>query len=211
MTEDEDEDENDGDKDKSHLCPSRTTSPFPTYSYLMTSRRSLVVPRPASAPLATGKYLPAIAHHRLLRPGMPFNPALPLDGSLMEAGEMRSQFNALKTLIDNVPAGPPGSQGPQGPEGPQGPQGAWGAAGPQGEAGPQGRPGPKARRDRRANQDRRGRKATRDRKGRKVVRGIPDRKAARRTGRARSAVCECDGRGGHDAQSGRTRDGEREL
>jgi len=34
---------------------------------------------------------------------MAFNPLLPLDGSLMEAPEMRSQFNGLKTLIDNVP------------------------------------------------------------------------------------------------------------
>src|ERR1043165_4374742 len=36
-------------------------------------------------------------------PAMPFNPLLPLDGSLMEAPEMRSQFTGLKTLIDNVP------------------------------------------------------------------------------------------------------------
>jgi hypothetical protein len=46
---------------------------------------------------------------------MPFNPNLPLDDSLMVAGEMRSQFTGLKTLIDNVPAGPPGPAGPQGP------------------------------------------------------------------------------------------------
>jgi hypothetical protein len=36
---------------------------------------------------------------------MPFNPNIPLDGSLLEAGDMRSQFNGPKTLIDNVPAG----------------------------------------------------------------------------------------------------------
>ena len=42
---------------------------------------------------------------------MAFNPLLPLDGSLIEAPEMRSQLNGLKTLIDNVPAGPPGPQG----------------------------------------------------------------------------------------------------
>ena len=63
---------------------------------------------------------------------MPFNPTLPLDGSLMEAPEMRSQFNGLKTLIDNVPAGPPGPQGSQGPQGEQGPPGTDGAPGPQG-------------------------------------------------------------------------------
>jgi hypothetical protein len=56
----------------------------------------------------------------------------------MEAGQMRSQFNGLKTLIDNVPAGPPGPQGPQGPQGAPGPQGEVGPDGPQGEPGPQG-------------------------------------------------------------------------
>lgn len=70
---------------------------------------------------------------------MPFNPNIPLDGSLMEAGDMRSQFNGLKTLIDQVPAGPPGPQGPQGEQGPPGP---WGEPGPQGEQGPQGDSGP---------------------------------------------------------------------
>ena len=64
---------------------------------------------------------------------MSFNPLLPLDGSLMEAPEMRSQFNGLKTLIDDVPAGPPGPEGPQGVpgsqgyDGPQGPPGTEGA------------------------------------------------------------------------------------
>jgi hypothetical protein len=70
---------------------------------------------------------------------MPFNPNLPLDDSLMVAGQMRSQFNGLKTLIDNVPAGPPG---PEGPGGPQGEPGAQGEQGPQGEVGPPGEPGP---------------------------------------------------------------------
>ncbi len=71
---------------------------------------------------------------------MPYNPALPLDGSLMEAGEMRSQFGGLKTLIDNVPAGPPGPQGVPGAQGPQGAQGEQGPEGAQGEQGPQGPP-----------------------------------------------------------------------
>src|SRR5260370_276877 len=61
---------------------------------------------------------------------MSFNPNLPFDDSEMIAGEMRSQFTGLKTLIDNVPAGPPGPQGPQGPQGDQGPAGPQG---PQGE------------------------------------------------------------------------------
>ena len=69
---------------------------------------------------------------------MPYNPNIPLDGALMEAPQMRSQFNGLKTLIDNIPAGP---QGPQGPRGPQGPQGNPGERGPQGAQGLQGNPG----------------------------------------------------------------------
>ena len=82
---------------------------------------------------------------------MPYNPALPLDGSLMLAPEMRSQFAGLKTLIDNVPAGPPGppgadgapgAQGAQGEPGPQGSPGEQGQAGPVGPAGEQGIPGP---------------------------------------------------------------------
>ena len=83
---------------------------------------------------------------------MSFNPNLPLDDSLMVAGEMRNQFNGLKTLIDEVPAGPQGpvgpmgpagpegAAGPQGPEGPQGPSG--GPPGPEGPMGPQGAEGP---------------------------------------------------------------------
>ena len=54
---------------------------------------------------------------------MPYNPSIPLDGSPMVAGQMRSQFDGLKTLIDNIPAGPAGPQGPQGDPGPQGPPG----------------------------------------------------------------------------------------
>ena len=73
---------------------------------------------------------------------MAFNPSLPLDDSLMVAGEMRSQFTGLKALIDSVPAGPPGAAGPSGAEGPQGMQGAEGPQGAQGPEGPQGAEGP---------------------------------------------------------------------
>ena len=67
---------------------------------------------------------------------MPFNPNIPLDGSLIDAPQIRGQFNGLKTLIDNVPAGPPGPEGPQGIAGDPGPQGEPGAQGPQGAQGP---------------------------------------------------------------------------
>ena len=76
---------------------------------------------------------------------MPFNPNQPQAGEEIDAVQLRNQFNGLKTLIDDVPAGPPGPEGPQGPMGPQGydgqtgPQGATGA---QGEPGPQGAQGP---------------------------------------------------------------------
>ena len=43
---------------------------------------------------------------------MPFNPNLPIADSELDAGQMRNQFNGLKTFIDNVPAGPPGPEGP---------------------------------------------------------------------------------------------------
>lgn len=56
----------------------------------------------------------------------------------MVAAQMRSQFNGLKTLIDDVPAGPPGPQGETGPQGSGGPQGEAGAVGPEGPMGPQG-------------------------------------------------------------------------
>jgi len=62
---------------------------------------------------------------------------------------MRSQFSGLKTLIDNVPAGPsgpPGAQGIQGPPGAAGtpgPRGVQGAEGVPGDEGPQGDPGPR--------------------------------------------------------------------
>ena len=73
---------------------------------------------------------------------MSFNPLLPLDGSLMEADEMRSQFNGLDALIQAIPAGPQGEQGPPGPQGNDGSTGPQGMNGPQGEPGPQGAQGP---------------------------------------------------------------------
>lgn len=78
---------------------------------------------------------------------MSFDPNLPADDTEVEAPELRAQFNALKALIDAVPAGAPGPEGPQGPPGPQGdpgPQGPEGTGlpGPQGETGPPGPQGP---------------------------------------------------------------------
>ena len=72
------------------------------------------------------------------------DPALPLDGSLIVAGELRDQFQGLAAMIAAVPAGPPGPRGPTGAEGPQGPMGIDGPAGPtgpEGRGGPQGSPG----------------------------------------------------------------------
>ena len=63
---------------------------------------------------------------------MPFDPNLPLENTLADAAQMRSQLNGLKDLIDAIP------QGPEGPPGPAGPQGAEGAPGPMGPEGPQG-------------------------------------------------------------------------
>ena len=82
---------------------------------------------------------------------MPFDPTAPHDNSIVEADELRDQFNALKALLDAVPAvtgaqvdstntGPPGSSAgvsvslsggvlhfnfdvPQGVDGQQGPTG----------------------------------------------------------------------------------------
>ena len=63
---------------------------------------------------------------------MPFDPNLPQENTPLDAAQMRAQLNALKQLIDNIPAGPPG------PAGPEGPQGETGVEGPQGPAGPPG-------------------------------------------------------------------------
>jgi hypothetical protein len=67
---------------------------------------------------------------------MPFDPNLPIDDSLLDAGQMRDQFTGLQTMIQNVPAGPPGPEGPQGPQGEPGPEGPMGDPGPPGEQGP---------------------------------------------------------------------------
>ena len=64
-----------------------------------------------------------------------FNPALPLDHSLIVAVELRDQFNGLAAMIDEIPVGLPGPEGPEGPQGEQGVQGAQGETGPQGPQG----------------------------------------------------------------------------
>ena len=75
---------------------------------------------------------------------MPFDPTRPVNGVIIDADFLRSQFNSLKDLIDAGipgPAGPQGNEGQQGPsgnEGPVGPQGPQGNDGPQGPEGPQG-------------------------------------------------------------------------
>lgn len=45
---------------------------------------------------------------------MPFDPALPANGSPLVSAEMRTQLNGLKDLIDAIPAGPPGQNGSDG-------------------------------------------------------------------------------------------------
>jgi hypothetical protein len=58
---------------------------------------------------------------------MPFDPTLPINNTVIDADELRAQFNGLKDLIDAVPAGPagadgaPGASGNDGATGPQGP------------------------------------------------------------------------------------------
>ena len=46
-----------------------------------------------------------------------YNPALPVNGSLIIASELRDQFQGLAAMIEAVPAGPPGPEGPAGPQG----------------------------------------------------------------------------------------------
>ena len=48
---------------------------------------------------------------------MPFDPNIPQAGTEIDAVQMRSQLNGLKSLIDAVPAGPPGPEGPVGTPG----------------------------------------------------------------------------------------------
>ncbi len=45
---------------------------------------------------------------------MPYDPAIPANGTDMVSAEMRSQFQGLKDLIDTIPAGPPGQNGSDG-------------------------------------------------------------------------------------------------
>lgn len=99
-----------------------------------------------------------------------FNPALPVDDSLVVAGELRDQFNGLKDLIDAIqtitaavvdatntlPAGDPAAVTlnvadgtlhftfniPAGPQGSNGSNGSNGSDGAPGQPGPQGEQGP---------------------------------------------------------------------
>ena len=64
---------------------------------------------------------------------MPFDPTKPVQGSEIDANELRAQFNALKALIDAIPDGPPGPHGPAGPAGSAGAEGIVGPPGPVGE------------------------------------------------------------------------------
>jgi len=45
---------------------------------------------------------------------MPYDPALPIDGTKATAAQMRGQFQGVVDLIQGVPAGPPGPPGPPG-------------------------------------------------------------------------------------------------
>ena len=51
---------------------------------------------------------------------MPFDPTKPVDASLVQAAELRDQFNGLNDLINSTLQGPPGPQGDPGPPGPPG-------------------------------------------------------------------------------------------
>jgi hypothetical protein len=46
---------------------------------------------------------------------MGYDPSLPVNGSLISAPELRSQFQGLHDLITAIPAGPEGPPGPEGP------------------------------------------------------------------------------------------------
>lgn len=48
---------------------------------------------------------------------MPFDPTLPIEGTPLDAAQMRDQLNGLADLIDEIPAGPEGPPGPTGPQG----------------------------------------------------------------------------------------------
>ena len=49
---------------------------------------------------------------------MAFDPTLPAEGSPLVSPEMRSQLTGLESMINAVPAGPPGPEDPPGPQGP---------------------------------------------------------------------------------------------
>lgn len=51
---------------------------------------------------------------------MAYDPAYPADHAEIRAVDFRAQFNGLKDLIDNIPAGPPGPPGNDGAQGPAG-------------------------------------------------------------------------------------------
>ena len=78
---------------------------------------------------------------------MSFDPTKPVEGTEIDAAELRGQFNGLKTLLDAIPsgqvgpAGPAGRDGNDGAIGPEGPQGEKGDKGDTGDQGPQGNDG----------------------------------------------------------------------
>lgn len=43
---------------------------------------------------------------------MPFDPSKPIEGTEIDAAELRSQFTGLHDMIVSIPAGPPGPPGP---------------------------------------------------------------------------------------------------
>lgn len=57
---------------------------------------------------------------------MPYDPNLPQENTLVDAAQMRSQFQGIVDLISSIPQGPPG------PAGQNGSDGAPGQPGPQG-------------------------------------------------------------------------------
>lgn len=63
---------------------------------------------------------------------MSFDPTKPVEGTEIDAAELRNQFNGLKALLDAIPpgeVGPPGPAGRDGTDGGQGPQGPAGVDG----------------------------------------------------------------------------------
>ncbi|MEI7731430.1 MAG: hypothetical protein WCO56_17785 [Verrucomicrobiota bacterium] len=60
---------------------------------------------------------------------MSFDPNKPVEGTPLDAQELRQQFNGLDARINDIPAGPPGPPGPQGPPGNDGQPGQQGPMG----------------------------------------------------------------------------------